>query len=77
MTIKFVLKVIERKKDFSNTYKEIIYESLFMIYLSFHFASYYERKKQFEKKNEDKDGSNAFGSPEDLDRYRHGGGRRM
>ena len=52
-TIKFVLKVIERKKDFSNTYKEIIYESLFMIYLSFHFASYYERKKQFEKKNED------------------------
>jgi len=48
-TIKLVLKLIEKKKESNTEFREIIYESLFMTYLSFHFASYYEKLKQQEK----------------------------
>ena len=48
-TIKLVLKLIEKRKESNTEYREIIYECLFMTYLSFHFASYYEKLKQQEK----------------------------
>ena len=53
MTIKYILKEIEKKTVFSSDYKEIIYESLFMIYLCLHFVCYYQKVKEFEKKNKE------------------------